>query len=136
LAFYLLSSGKGNHSILGEVIQFNFWLYELPPAALKALSRGINGIGAYGIPWKRFSDAPNGKVRLVEGVKSYFPGIGCKQHLTGLLVRNCHSLLAFKLVKFLFVIPASIFNVTYNAFQRQFTKGKIASPKAFKMESS
>ena len=73
LAFYLLSA-KGNGSIVGDVAQFNMWSYALPPPALQALSLGINGIGAFGVPWYIYSTFPNGNAKLLNDIKAYVPG--------------------------------------------------------------
>jgi hypothetical protein len=72
--FFLLLD-KGNGSIVGYMAQFNFWAHTgLPPPALKALSLGINGIGANGLPWASYIGHRKGNANLIQGLTTYTPG--------------------------------------------------------------
>ena len=72
------SSEQGQETILGSVSQVNFWLNEaLPPPALMALSRGMNGIAVSGdVQWARYlaSNSRKGKTQLIHPVLVYTPG--------------------------------------------------------------
>ena len=59
---------------MGTVAQFNFWTHALPPPALMALSRGVNGIGAADVNWETYSASCRGNAQMLDTLSVYNPG--------------------------------------------------------------